>query len=539
MSVEKQIKVAYGPLRQVPFPDGVEPESMPSGCGLYIVRTTKLINRRWGVMDTAGRLVIPLESKSANALGVVGDQFIKVGTGGGLSLFTIKGDPVPGGPWTAVTDLGNRMLGLQTKAGWALADASVRPLTAFEYTRIDPCSDNRLVAQAGDHFDVFDVAGVRLATILGTNASRYKGGFCTFVRREGRPPTRVAIDADGREAFSLDCVRLDPAGEQMFLYATEPDQLGSHKEGLLDARGGVVVPAGSRQYLEPVSPDLIRFGRMETRETRKYEGTKVTTTVRSRLVWGLLDRQGSVVAPEVFADVGPEAEGLRAAILCDAEWATFGYIDDAWNLQFVVARDAHKGSTGDALKYDKIEGMLFLEPVGKLMSPFANGTAAVQIAQVTPTIAQMDIQKVDGRPSPFTHWVDHQGNTVGSAPTPDGAESGGDTNNFVPPLPPGWVPAPIIFARRSVHQLAGDVWIVTGMKGDETPVLSQFETTEGFFCGLLRVTDRSANKHGFVDRTGAVVIPPLYDQVAPFLDNRTYGKIGRQYYAISRDLMVS
>ena len=499
MSETQQIKVSYGPLRQVPFPDGIEPESMPDGCGMYIVRTAKLFGRKWGAMDTSGRLVVPVECKEASSIDVIGGQWLLVASAAGSGprwlVFDLNGQQLSGGPWVSVVDLGHQMLGLQGQSGWALADATARPLTEFCYKSIQPYCDDRLVAQAEDRFDVFDKAGTR------TGSLRSIGG--------------------------VPLVSFEYVGYQLYRYATDQSQMTAHTQGLFDELGGIVIPAGSRAYLEPVNQDRIRFGHMEVRQISRNDGVKTVTTIKSRLIWGLLDRDGNVAVPEIFAEVGPSAEGLRACIQCDSEWATFGYIDDAWHLAIVVARDSHKATAGDAFKYGKIEGVTFLEPIDTLMSPFVNGLATVRVKQVTDRVAQAAAARL----------IDHQGNTV--AMVPAAVPTGGAADDFVPPLPPNFEADTSPFERRSVGRVAGDAWIAITMANKEKAILSQFETTRGFFCGLLQVVDRTTKKTGFVDPTGTVVIPPIYDQAKRFRDNRTWARIGKQYYALSRDMTVS
>jgi hypothetical protein len=306
---------------------------------------------------------------------------------------------------------------------------------------------------------------------------------------------------------------------------------------LLNERGAVVIPAGERQYLKPLSPDRIQFGRMVSKQWEDFEdwGKRVQHTVE-RLIWGLLDGGGREIVPAVYADVGPESEGLRAFISYDKEWCLFGYLDENWNTVLTVARDATTSKGLEDYNFDKAS-RLFLEPVEQLLGPFTSGRAAVWIDQMTERVAQ---KARAGR------WIDRQGNLIGgespppspqSQASPDPAEQ---LDRLGLRLEVGLEPVAFDRQRRSVRQVFGPAWMEKLNDGTERPVLSALETVNGFFCGLHAVRDRASGKFGFIDHTGAVVVQPTLDKIGkPFRDNHTWATVGEQYVALSREMSIT
>ncbi|MDR3359738.1 MAG: hypothetical protein LBO20_03615, partial [Bifidobacteriaceae bacterium] len=241
---EDSIEVTYGPVRQAPFPPGVEPYRILGGSTLYVVENGKFFGQRWGVMDASGRIVIPLELKVPPVMEVLGGKVIRLtGKSGRKSvdeLYDLDGVKLPGGPWRKVTGLDNQRLGLQDQTGsWAVADMSAQPLTEFRYGKLHPYFEDRLVAIKPGSFDVFDERGDLVAKIEGTSddverATSFSDGFCTFAYKDSR---RGALRADGTLAFSLDCFSLESAGHGYFRYAASARQVRQGRHGLLNERG--------------------------------------------------------------------------------------------------------------------------------------------------------------------------------------------------------------------------------------------------------------------------------------------------------------
>jgi hypothetical protein len=532
-----------------PFPEGVKPDGLVPGCDLYLVTDGKMLRRKRGVMDTRGRIIIPLELSVRAVVTALHQKIIRVveppPRKASCKLYDLEGHPLPGGPWLEAVDLGEKRVGLRALDGaWAVADAAARPLTWFQYRKIHDFSEGRAVAERPGAVDVLDPSGAVVATVTGTSdelghAGPFSDGLAVFGYADG---TKGALRPDGSVAFRIEASLLERAAHGFFRYATSGVRRGLH--GLLDSRGRVVVPAGERENLDPLAADTIRFGRMVAREWSSTEFGREVRHVQAKLVWGLLDGSGRQIVPRVFADVGPESEGLRAFIRYEDDWCVFGYMDAAWNPAFTVARDAHQGTIGEAFRHGKVESRLFLEPVSQLMEPFRDGRAAVWIRQVTERIAG---ESSDKKGNPAGRWVDRAGNTLPGRPQPqsqlgdlDIPESEEDRQLAARLSPYGLIPKRFPNRRKSVQRVLGDMWLETFADGEMAPLLSSLETTAGFFCGLHEVTTSAGKCHsGWADPHGQVLVPPQFDETGgPFRANRTWARTGRDYFALSRPMRV-
>ncbi|MDR1823827.1 MAG: hypothetical protein LBR27_00570 [Bifidobacteriaceae bacterium] len=506
--------------------------------------TGKVFGAKRGVADATGRLVLPLAFDALETFEGLGEHLILVGkfssSKPGFQVFTVDGQLLPGGPWYKAKDLGHGVLGfMNADTKYALTDAAGHPLTSFVYDAVKPYSQDRLLAKAGDRLDILGNPLVLVASVPGA-AGRvdeflsFRDDFATVRRGDHW----AAIRLDGSIAFELPCSSLAVAGHGFFAYTESEDQASSGSHGLLDTEGRVLFPAGRHFMLEPISPNLIKHGHIETVSWETTEATKRVRQTGQRQIWGLLDSAGRQVVPEAMVDVGEESEGLRPFIGWEPDWTTVGYLDSGWQIRIVVARDAHKVKASESFKYGKVVSNLYLEPVERLAGPFQQGMAPVFVTQVTDTIATPVPDQPGNRNAPVGYWIDAQGQRLPGLPPPLRLKLKLDEPE-TPPAPPGMVPLSFPGYRTAVQQVAGDLWLEQVEGGEPRAIVSSLETTTGFFCGLLAVQDPRTRKAGFVTQEGAFVTAVKYDQVWPFRRDHTWAKVGKQFVILSREMAIT
>ena len=65
------------------------------------------------------------------------------------------------------------------------------------------------------------------------------------------------------------------------------------------------------------------------------------------------------------------------------------------------------------------------------------------------------------------------------------------------------------------------------------------ESVNGFSCGLIAVKALSNQKWGYADYNGNLIVPPKYDEAKPFNNNRTWARLGKNYFIIKREAVLN
>ncbi|HHU52998.1 MAG TPA: WG repeat-containing protein [Clostridiaceae bacterium] len=533
-NIAKMFSIEYGNIQAIPFPEGTKPLEFLDA-NYFVVTNGKVMGTRYGVVDNNGMIVLPVTQKHSEAMfgpikyEILNEKAILLKSNG-FTLYSMTGNLILS--CKKLVNLGSDMLAVSNKKKYAIVKVDGSAVSSEEFDTVLPFSDGIAVAKKDDMVFGYSEDGTIAFTLTNIDEIRgFSNGYAVF--KQGKK--WGAIDTKGNIALEAKWNWLRDSAFDAFVFseATYPKMNIDHF-GLVGVGDRIIMPC-EYHNLEQIDKNLLKHGTMifyqYTMDNKRY--------VKSLLTFGVIDLQGNEIIPQGMALIGTESEGLRAyARYYSDNNVEFGYMDENWKSMFIVskaenipARDAFKYGVGEAKTY------LFIYDINDLFSPFSNGKAWTRLSR-------------EGRILKDGRWIDNTGQDISGAPIPplEKTQKMAEISNSpdeikareaLERLGSRFTTEGGYFPHKRCRRLIGDLWEIEAKDGKKSFVLSQMESLSGFSCGLIAVRDLSVKKWGFADQYGNLVVPPIYDYVRPFNNNRTIALEGKKYYIIKREAIVN
>ena len=532
--VSNILYVKYGSIQEIPFPEGTKPLQFLDA-NYFVVTNGKLIGTRYGVVDVNGMIVLPVIQKHSEAMfgpikyEVLNEKAILLESKG-FTLYSLTGSPILS--CKKLVNLGSDLLAISNGKKFAIARVNGSMISNEEFDIVHPFSDGIAVAKKGDMVFGYSTDGTIAFTLTGIDEIRgYSNGYAVF--KQGKK--WGAIDTKGNIALEAKWNWLRDSAFGAFVFSESPNpQMNSDLFGLVGVGDRIIMPC-KYHNLEQIDGNLLKHGTMifyqYTMDNKRY--------AKSLLTFAIIDLKGNEIIPQGMALIGEEGEGLRAyAKYYSDTHVKFGYMDKDWKSVFVASnagkipvRDAFKHGIGEAKSY------LFEYDINDLFSPISKGKAWTRLSR-------------DGRFLTEGRWIDKDGKDTTGAPIPPLGNTQKMAEISTSPdeikarevlerlgnrftTEGGWFP------HKSCKRIVGDLWEIEARDGKKSLVFSQMESLSGFACGLIAIKDLSTRKWGFADHYGNLIVPPKYDYVKPFNNNRTFARLGEKHFIIKREVVIN
>ncbi|MDR1688762.1 MAG: WG repeat-containing protein [Clostridiales bacterium] len=512
------ISVEYGKFSEIPFPPGTVPVQF-LGANHFLVSNGKFIGKKYGVVNSNGEIIIPVEEKHSqrpdgSAVFEMLDEKVILFEKDGFTLYDLKGTITA--HFKKLIKLGSGLLAVSNGDKVAMAKIDGSLVTGEDYDSIRPFADGVCIAQKGDTFTGFLDDTTVAFTISAIDEIRDFFNGYAVIKKGGK---FGAIDESGNFVLEAKWKWLRNCGDDAFVFseAKEP-KVNIDKMGLVTFGDKILIPC-KYTNLEQIDANLLKYG---TIVFYQYDVGNTRYT-KSLLAFGLLDYSGNIIAREGITGVGTENEGLRAySRYYSDNHIEFGYMDKAWNSVLKIS--------------DMSYGMpyIFNFQIDDLLSPFFEGKAFIKLS-------------ADGKYLKKGRWIDKNGESTSEGkklniekPAAGAAESPDDKKAklIIDSLRGKYTPLPYN-AIKGCHRILGDFWQLIKNSDELLFNISKLESVSGFSCGLLAVKEKSSKKIGFIDHEGQIAMEAKYDEAEHFNNNRTWVRQGKQYFILKREVIIN
>ncbi|HHT24275.1 MAG TPA: WG repeat-containing protein [Clostridiaceae bacterium] len=522
------LSVEYGNVQEIPFPAETKPFAM-LGTNHFVVTNGKSIGKKYGVIDNNGRIVLPITLKHSEAMygpikfEMLNEKAILLKSNV-FTVFSLNGNPIAS--FKRVVSLGSELLAVSNGNKFAIMRIDGSMVSSEEFDLIHPFNDGIAIAQKGDTVLGYSTEATVVFILRGIDEIRtYCNGYAVFRRGKkwGAIDTKGNIALEAKWSWLRDCMF------DAFVFSESPQpKINLDNFGLVAVGDRVILPCQYKN-LEQIDANMLKHGTVIF-----FQYTVGNTRyTQSLLTFAVIDLQGNELIPQGLAAIGTESEGLRAyARYYSDKHIEFGYMDKDWKSVF-IASIVTKVPTGDAFKFGIVStsSYLFSYKIDDLFSPFSNGKAWVRLSQ-------------DGRYLKDGRWINKAGQetTAGEKLTPTETVISPDEKKAQEVLER----LSSYFTRlggedphKSCRRVIGDLWEIEAHDGKKSFVFSQMESVNGFSCGLIAVKALSNQKWGYADYNGNLIVPPKYDEAKPFNNNRTWARLGKNYFIIKREAVLN